>query len=98
MFMLAALVAYYERKTTVTEICNQFGIAVSTIYDWKARIALYKDLMLSALISQMQRTHSYVLGLLDSDDLSGILCRFFRKYGFSFMQRRSASAARSRPP
>ena len=98
MFMLAALIAYYERKTTVTEICNQFGIAVSTIYDWKARIALHKDLMLGALISQMQRTHSYVLELLDSDDLSGILHRFFRKYGYSFMQHRSESAARSRPP
>lgn len=98
MFMLAALAAYYERKTTVAEICNQFGIAVSTIYVWKARIALHKDLMLGALISQRQRAHSYVLGLLESDDLSGILRRFFRKYGFSFMQGRSIQASQSRPP
>jgi len=98
LFVLAAMAEYFERAATVAKICERFGIAVSTIYDWKGRIALHKDLMLGALISQKQRAHSYILGLMRSDDLSGILRRFYRKYGFSFMQNRSTPATRSRPP
>ena len=98
IFVLTVLAAYFERAASVAEICGRFGIAVSTIYDWKGRIALCKDLMLGALISQKQRGHSYVLGLLESNDLSDTLCRFFRKYGFSFMQSQSTPASRSRPP
>ena len=98
LFMLAALIAYYERSSTVAEVCSRFGIAVSTIYEWKDRIALHKDLMLGVLISRKQRSHSYILGILSSTDLSDTLRRFFRKYGFSFMQRRSISASRGRPP
>jgi len=98
LFVLAVMAAYFERAATVAKICERFGIAVSTIYDWKGRIALHKDLMLGALISQKQRAHSYILGLMRSDDLSEILRRFYRKYGFSFMQNRSTPATRSRPP
>jgi hypothetical protein len=98
LFVLAVLIAYFKRATAVTKICEQFGIAVSTIYDWRDRIVLQKDLMLGVLISQKQRGHSYILGLLTSGELSDALRRFFRKYGFSFMQNRSAPTARSRPP
>ena len=98
LFVLAVLIAYFERAVTVANICEKFGIAVSTIYDWKERIALHKELMLGALINQKHGMHAYVLWLVGSGDLSGILRRFFRKYGFSFMQCRSESAARSRPP
>jgi len=98
LFVLAVMAAYFERVDTVVNICERFGIAVSTIYDWRNRIALHKELMLGALISQKQRDHSYVLGLLKSNGLSGTLRLFFRKYGFSFMQRRSAPATQSRPP
>jgi len=98
LFVLAVLAAYFERRSTVASICEKYDIAVSTIYDWRGRIALHKDLMLGALISQKQRAHSYILGLLTSGNLSDALCCFYRKYCFSFMQRRSAPAARSRPP
>ena len=98
LFMLAALIAYYERDSSVADVCARFDIAVSTIYKWQERIAEHKDLMLGVLISQKQRTHSYLLGLIDSPDLSNTLRRFYRKYGFSFMQRRSITASRSRPP
>jgi hypothetical protein len=98
LFMLAALIAYYERDTTVAEVCSQFGIAVSTIYRWEELIAEHKELMLGVLISRKRHTHSYILWLLDSGDLSDKLCWFFRKYGFSFMQNRSSTTPRSRPP
>jgi len=98
LFVLAVMAAYFERAATVAKISERFGIAVSTIYDWKGRIVLHKDLMLGALISQKQRAHSYILGLLRSDDLSAILRRLYCKYGFSFMQNQSTPATRSRPP
>ena len=98
LFVLAVLAAYFERATAVTKICERFGIAVSTIYDWIDRIGEHKALMLGALISQKQGMHSYVLALMGSNDLSDILCRFFRNHGFSFMQRRPISATQSRPP
>jgi transposase-like protein len=98
LFMLAALIAYYEHDTSVEEVCSRFGIAVSTIYRWKERISDHKDLMLGVLISRKRRAHSYILWLLGSGHLSGILRQFFRKYGFSFMQNRSSKATRSRPP
>jgi len=98
LFVLAVMAAYFERADTVVNICERFGIAVSTIYDWRNRIAVHKELMLGTLISQKQRGHSYILGLQKTNVLSGALRRFFRKYGFSFMQRRSAPATQSRPP
>jgi len=98
LFMLAALIAFYERDATVEDVCAEFGIAVSTIYAWKERISEHKDIMLGLLLSKKQCTHSYILWLCGSDNLSDTLRHFFRKYGFSFMQRRSISATQSRPP
>jgi transposase-like protein len=97
LFMLSALIAYYERTGTVADVCNQFKIAVSTIYEWIERISLYKDLMLGALFSRKRREHSFMLDLFNSNGLSEILRGFYRKYGFSFMQNRSARTARSHP-
>jgi transposase-like protein len=97
-FVLRVLIAYFERKTTVVEICEQFGIAVSTIYAWIKRMALHKELMLGLLISQKTPALSFLRGLLEAQDLSAQLRRFFRKFGFSFMQGQSAAATRSRPP
>lgn len=98
IFVLTVLAAYFERAATVVNICANFEIAISTLYDWKKRIVLHKDLMLGVLISQKRREHSYILGLLNSGNLSGPLNQFFLKYGFSFMQNQSAVAARSGLP
>jgi len=98
LFVFTVLIAYFERAMTVVKICEQFDIAVSTIYEWKKRIALHKDLMLGLLISRKRREHSFILGLMDSNNLSDILSRFFQKYGFSFMQNRTTSTSRSRSP
>jgi ribosomal protein S27AE len=70
LFVLAVMAAYFERADTVANICERFGIAVSTIYDWRNRISLHKELMLGALISQKQRDHPYVLELLKSNNKS----------------------------
>ena len=97
-FVLTVLIAYFERASTVERICENFGIAISTIYEWKKRVLSHKDLMLGLLISRKMPALAFLRGLLGSDGMSDFLRRFFRKYGFSFMQRRSPSASRSRPP
>ena len=97
-FVLTALIAYFERETTVVNICGQFGIAVSTIYEWKKRIAMHKDLMLGLLISSKVPSLAFLKGLLKSRRLSDILRKFYNTHNFSFMQNLSGVATRSRPP
>jgi len=96
--VLAALIAYFERATTVVKICENFGIAVSTIYEWKKRMLSHKELMLGLLISRKTPALAFLRGLIGSNSLSESLSRFFRKYGFSFMQNKSILTSRSRPP
>jgi transposase-like protein len=97
-FVLSALIAYFDRTTSVVDICGQLGIAVSTLYDWLKRVAAHKDLMLGVLISNKTNTIPFLNDLLGCDNLSDLLRRFFQKHGFSFMQRRSLSTTRSHPP
>jgi transposase-like protein len=97
-FVLTVLIAYFERTTSVVNICEQFGIAVSTLYEWKKRMALHKDLMLGVLISRKTTALAFLRNLLGSNNLSDCLRIFFHKYGFSFMQNRSIPASRRRPP
>jgi ribosomal protein S27AE len=97
-FKLAALVAYYDRDTSVAMVCENFNIAVSTLYVWKERLLEHKDLMLGALISLKTPAVAFLSGLLKSSNLSKLLDGFFRRYAFSFLQNRSASATQSRPP
>jgi len=97
-FVLKALIAYYERKTTVVKICEQLKIAVSTLYEWKKRMLLHKELMLGLLISSKIPALAFLQGLLRKRNLSDTLSGFYQKYGFSFMQNRSNVAAQSHPP
>jgi len=97
-FKLMVLIAYYEREATVVDICSIFGIAASTLYQWKKLIVAHKEFMLGVLISRKTPALAFMRSLLGSSNISDILHRFFRKYGFSFMQGASASAAHSVPP
>jgi len=97
-FKLAVLIAYFERETTVAAICGRFGIAVSTLYAWKERLHEHKDLLLGALASQKEPALAFLCGLITSEDISGLIGGFFRRHAFSFLQNRSAPAARSLPP
>ncbi|MCL2853794.1 MAG: transposase [Defluviitaleaceae bacterium] len=97
-FKLTVLIAYFERDCTVVELCEKFGIAVSTLYEWKKRLASHKDLMIGVLSSKMTPVPEFIRDLIDYDDLSGKLSHFFSKFGFSFMQRMPAPATLSNPP
>jgi transposase-like protein len=97
-FKLTVLIAYFERDCTVEALCAEFEIAISTLYEWLKRIASHKELMIGVLLNKRTPALDFLLDLINSDDLSGRLNRFFRKYGFSFMQRMSAVATLSNPP
>ena len=87
-FMLAVLVAYFERNTTVLAVCTYYGIAVSTLYAWKHRLLEHKDLLLGMLASLKEPVQVFLRDLFDSLRLSEQLSVFFRRYGFSFLQNR----------
>ena len=97
-FVLTVLVAYFERETTVVAICERFGIAVSTMYEWKKRMAVHKDLMLGLLISSKVPSLAFLKDLLKSRRLSNTLRKFYNMHNFSLMQNKSGTATRSRPP
>jgi ribosomal protein S27AE len=97
-FKLLVLIAYFERDTTVVNICELFDIAVSTLYEWKKIMAGHKDLMLGILISRKTPALSFLRGLLGSGRFSDTLRSFFNKFGFSFMQGARTAATQSVPP
>jgi transposase-like protein len=97
-FKLTVLIAYFERTVTVVAICEQFGIAVSTLYAWKHLLLEHRELLLGVLLSLKTPALAFLRKLFASDSLSDILGGFFDRYGFSFLQNRPALATRSCPP
>lgn len=97
-FILTVLIAYFERDTTVVAICECFGIAVSTLYAWKARLLEHKTLIFGELISRKKPTLAFLHSFLNSDCLSDHLSNFFHRHAFSFMQNQPGSTTRSVPP
>ena len=85
-FKLIALVAYFERDGTVGAVCEHFGIAVSTLYEWKKRLLSHKELLLGVLLSNKKSAIAFIDGLLSSACLSARLCGFFQNHAFSFLQ------------
>jgi transposase-like protein len=96
--MLTVLIAYFERNTTVVEVCKYFSIAVSTLYIWKERLLEHKELLLGELMSRKKPALAFIHTLLGSDCISDHLSDFFHRHDFSFMQDRLTVATRSVPP
>jgi ribosomal protein S27AE len=97
-FKLTVLIAYLERDCTVEALCDEYEIAISTLYAWIERFAAHKELMIGVLLNRKISTLDYLRDLIGSNDLSDKLKQFSRKYGFSFMQRMLAAATLSNPP
>jgi len=51
-FKLAVLIAHFERDRTVEVLCEEFGIAISTLYEWKKCMASHKELMIGVLLNR----------------------------------------------
>jgi transposase-like protein len=108
-FKLTVLAAYFEKMEaaedkgaketpTVMDICERFGIAISTLYEWKKRLLEHKECLLGVLASQKTPALAFLRGLFGSGRLPDALRGFFRRHGFSFMQARSPMATRYCPP
>jgi hypothetical protein len=97
-FVVSVLLSYFKRESTVSALCERFGIAVSTLYAWKARFASQLPLFLGLLKSKATNAMSFLAGLIESDDLSGPLSDFFRKHSFSFLQSAPLRTTRSLSP
>jgi len=97
-FKFIVLKAYFERNSTVTAVCEHFGIAVSTLYSWKKRLNEHKELLLGIVESRKESAITFLRNLSEAPCLSDHLHSFFNRYAFSFMQRTPATATRSRSP
>jgi transposase-like protein len=94
-FKLTVLIAYFERDCSVETLCEDFGIAISTLYEWKKYLISHRELMIGVLLDQKASTLDFLHALIGSADLSDTLSCFFCKYSFSFMQRAFAAATQS---
>jgi hypothetical protein len=72
----------------VAELCERYGIAVSTIYKWNNLFKEHANLWLSAL-DRIYRISIQVLD--DFENIHGLPSFFFRRYGFSFLQCRQTT-------
>ena len=107
-FKLSVLLAYFQRGgATVEEICARFGIAVSTLYDWKKCLLCHQQLLLGIVTALKATGQDFLHGLLNSQGCAGgcpddCLCvflrGFFQRFAFSFMQNHLLLTACSVPP
>jgi transposase-like protein len=97
-FKLLALDAYYSRETTVEVVCGRLGIAIATLYAWKRKFKLHKELHLGVLLSPKIPAASFLRETLGSSCISMTLRAFFRRFAFSFLQGPPSSTSRSIPP
>ena len=97
-FKLSALIAYFRRDMSVVAVCEHYGIAVSTIYAWEALFRSHMKLMLGVLAASKEPALAFLRSLFCSAGISERLRGFYDRHGFSFMQNRSTTATRPRPP
>ncbi len=81
-FILVVLRDYFLGRTCVEKLCSRAGIAVSTLYRWKALFLAHKALWLGVL-EDMRTSAKTFLKNMDGVLLQG----FFRKFLVSFLQR-----------
>jgi hypothetical protein len=69
----------------VAVLCGRFSIAVSTLYAWIDLFNKHANLWLSVL-ERISRVSLKVLD--DFENIDTLPFSFFRRYGFSFLQKR----------
>ncbi len=81
-FMLTVLYSYFGKQKTVEQISADFGIAASTLYEWKKLFLRQKDVWLGVLKSLYRSETSFLKGLTGKE-VSG----FYERFRFSFLER-----------
>jgi hypothetical protein len=97
-FKICALIAYFERTSIVVSVCERFGIAVSTLYAWKALLLSHQELLLGLVASRKVPAFAFLCSLFGADNLSEHLRDFFGRHAFSFLQSKAALTTRSPGP
>jgi len=97
-FKLIVLIAYFERTTSVVEVCANYSIAVSTLYCWKHKLLEHKELLLGELINRKTSSLDFIWDLFSTWNFVEKLKDFFGKHGFSFMQNLAITTTRSISP
>jgi hypothetical protein len=93
LFILAALKAYFFRSIsgkTASDIAEEYGIAVSTLYEWKKLFLKHRELLLGALAAVTEALEMF-FSVLSSPPCSASekLRDFHARFGFSFMQKQT---------
>ena len=87
-FVLHVVRAYFNRDCTVSVMCERFGISISTFYDWRNLFKEHANLWLSAL----HRIYQVSIQAIDCfENIDKLPSLFFKRYGFSFLQRRKTT-------
>lgn len=81
-FILVVLRDYFLGRTCIQKLCSNAGIAVSTLYRWKALFLAHKALWLGALEDLKTSAETFLEGM---DGI--LLLGFFRTFLVSFLQR-----------
>lgn len=80
-FILLVLRDYFLGRACIQQICDKAGIAVSTLYRWKALFFQHKALWLGALESLEASQTAFL------EEMDGFLLQGFHKaFRFSFLQ------------
>ena len=101
-FILTVLDCYVKRTVTVERICEQWGICRNTLYKWRKRFMdqynLWTDSLhtTEALMQEIKRDEPNARNLgrralvtaisLTSHMIEAVVCRFFLRFTYSFMQ------------
>ena len=87
-FILHVLRAYFNRRCPVAALCEQYSIAISTLYNWKDLFLEHANLWLPVLQRMSQIS---IKSLDDFERIDKLPSSFFKRYGFSFLQSRQTT-------
>ena len=83
LFVLEVLRSYFSGSLKVAQLCSQFCIVASTLYDWINLFKEHKSLWLGALKDLLTTPAQFLLALFQTDSF---LADFFKLADISFMQ------------
>lgn len=112
LFILTVLYEYFNRTTTVHEVCQKWQISTKTLYQWRKRYQEHYDAWIDALQSikkleqdarnelppqaAVKRALSRSLCIV-LNALSALGAQFFRRFLFSFLQPNTKTHLRELP-
>lgn len=90
IFIMLVLRASLLRKESVGELCGRYGISVSTFYRWKRTYRTHKSLAIEKIEKYFFEKDPHLAQPANICSTS-FLYDFYRRFGFSFLQRSKAA-------